>query len=45
MKIIGIPDEPAIAGTPAQIYDYYGLSVSNITKIAKKLLKNREIRQ
>lgn len=45
MKIIGIPDEPAIAGTSAQIYDYYGLSVSNITKIAKKLLKNRDIRQ
>jgi transketolase len=41
MKIIGIADEPAIAGTPAQVYDYYGLSVSNITKIAKKLLKNR----
>ena len=43
MKIIGIPDEPAITGTPVQIYDYYGLSISNITKVAKKLLKNRKV--
>lgn len=43
MKIIGILDEPAITGNPAQIYDYYGLNVSNVTKIAKKLLKNRKV--
>lgn len=43
MEIIGIPDEPAITGTPVQIYDYYGLSISNITKMAKKLLKNRKV--
>jgi len=43
MEIIGIPDEPAITGTPAQVYDYYGLSISNITKMAKKLLKNRKV--
>lgn len=43
MKIIGIPDEPAITGNPAQMYDYYGLNVSNITKIAKELLKNRKV--
>lgn len=39
MEIIGISDEPAITGNPAQAYDYYGLSVSNITKVAKKMLK------
>lgn len=39
MKIIGIPDEPAITGTPAQMYDHYGLNVPNITMAAKKILK------
>jgi len=39
MKIIGIPDEPAITGTPAQMYDHYGLSIPNITMVAKKMLK------
>jgi len=43
MEIIGIADEPAITGTPAQVYDYYGLSVPNITKVAKKLLKTRRV--
>lgn len=43
MEIIGIPDEPVITGTPMQVYDYYGLSTSNITKKAKKLLKNKKV--
>jgi len=40
MRIIGIPDEPAITGNSVQVYDYYGLSVLNITKLAKKMLRN-----
>lgn len=40
MKILGIPDEPVIAGSSAQIFEYYGLSVSNLCKISKEMLAN-----
>ncbi|MTI61504.1 MAG: transketolase family protein [Firmicutes bacterium] len=40
MKIIGIPDEPAIAGKPEEVYEYYGLSTPSIVEKAKKLLSN-----
>jgi transketolase len=43
MKIIGFPDETVITGNPAQVYDYYGLNVSNITKTAEELLKNKKV--
>ncbi|ORX22884.1 transketolase [Thermoanaerobacterium sp. PSU-2] len=39
MKILGIPDEPAIAGNSKQIFDYYGLSVSNLYDVSMSLLK------
>lgn len=39
MKILGIPDEPAIAGNSKQIFDYYGLSVSNLYNVSMSLLK------
>lgn len=39
MKILGIPDEPAIAGTSAQVYEHYGLNAAGITKIAKEMLE------
>jgi transketolase len=38
MKIIGIPDEPAIAGKSAEVFEYYGLSVGNVKTVAKELL-------
>ncbi len=38
VKIIGIPDEPAITGNTAQVFEYYGLSVENVKKIAVELL-------
>lgn len=38
MKILGIPDEPAIAGTTAQVFDHYGLNVENVKKLAQQLL-------
>jgi transketolase len=38
MKILGIPDEPAIAGTTGQVFDHYGLSVENVKKVAGQLL-------
>ncbi|QTL98691.1 transketolase family protein [Iocasia frigidifontis] len=40
MKIIGIPDEPAIAGKAEEVYEYYGLSTPSIVEEAKKLLSN-----
>jgi len=43
MKIIGIPDEPAIAGKSAEVFDHYGLSVENIKTIAKELLDDRGV--
>ncbi|AST57101.1 transketolase [Thermoanaerobacterium thermosaccharolyticum] len=39
MKILGMPDEPAIAGNSKQIFDYYGLSVSNLYNVSMSLLK------
>lgn len=39
VKIIGIPDEPAIAGTSAEIFEHYGLTAPNLCTVAKKLLK------
>ena len=35
IKIIGIPDEPAIAGKAVEVFEHYGLSVANIKAIAK----------
>jgi transketolase len=39
VKIIGIPDEPAISGTSGEIFQHYGLSVSNLCNVAKELLQ------
>lgn len=40
IKIIGIPDEPAISGTGAEIFRHYGLSSENLCKVAKEMLLN-----
>lgn len=37
MSILGIPDEPAIAGETKEVFEYYGISATNIAKIAKAL--------
>lgn len=34
LRILGIPDEPAISGKTAEVFAYYGLTVENIRKIA-----------
>lgn len=39
MKIIGIPDENVINAKPLDIFNYYGLTASNICKQALDLLK------
>jgi transketolase len=44
MKIVAIPDEPAIPGKSEEIFDYYGLSSGNICKIALDMLGSKSIK-
>jgi transketolase len=37
VRILGIPDEPAIAGKTAEIFRHYGLTADNVRKLALKL--------
>jgi transketolase len=38
VKILGLPDEPAIAGKTAEVFEYYGLSVDNIKMVAMQMV-------
>jgi transketolase len=38
MRIIGIPDEPAIAGKTAEVFSHYGISADNIKQVALDML-------
>jgi transketolase len=38
VKILGLPDEPAIAGKTTEVFEYYGLSVDNVKKVAIKMV-------
>lgn len=38
VKILGIPDEPAIPGKSGEVFRHYGISVENISRIALKML-------
>jgi transketolase len=38
IKIIGIPDEPAITGNASEVFEYYGLSAKNIFNIAIEMI-------
>jgi transketolase len=40
MRILGIPDEPAITGSTAEVFSHYGLTAANIRSIALNLLKS-----
>jgi transketolase len=42
MRIIGIPDEPAIAGKSAEVFEHYGISKSNLKQIALAMLGKQE---
>jgi transketolase len=39
MTIIGIPDEPAITGVTAEIFEHYGISASNGRKVALEMIQ------
>lgn len=38
VRIIGIPDEPAIAGKTAEVFEHYGISKENLKRIAVEML-------
>ncbi|HUC92870.1 MAG TPA: transketolase C-terminal domain-containing protein [Paenibacillus sp.] len=38
MRILGIPDEPAIAGKTSEVFEHYGISADNIKKLALEML-------
>lgn len=38
MKIMGIPDEPAIPGKSKEVFAHYGISAENLCKEAEKLI-------
>ncbi|MBM7570580.1 transketolase family protein [Aquibacillus albus] len=40
MKIIGIPDEPAITGKTPEVFNHYGISAANVSRIAKQMIGN-----
>lgn len=42
MRIIGIPDEPAIAGKTAEVFNHYGISSGNLKRVALEMLGRRE---
>lgn len=41
VKIIGIPDENAVHGSPAEIFDYYGISADNLAFQANRLIAQK----
>lgn len=38
MKILGVPDEPAIPGTSAEVMAYYGMSAAQVVTLAGQLV-------
>ncbi|MBO9598249.1 MAG: transketolase family protein [Cohnella sp.] len=38
VRILGIPDEPAIAGKTSEVFEHYGISAGNIKRIALEML-------
>lgn len=38
IRIVGIPDEPAIAGKTAEVFKHYGISADNLERVAFELL-------
>jgi transketolase len=38
MRIIGIPDEPAIAGKSAEVFKHYGIDADNLSRAALQML-------
>lgn len=41
LRIVGIPDEPAVTGNTAEVFAHYGIHPDNIKRIALELLSRR----
>ncbi|MNP83075.1 hypothetical protein D3C76_1819060 [compost metagenome] len=41
MRIMGIPDEPAIAGKTAEVFKHYGIHAEHLEQVALELLKGK----
>lgn len=38
VKIIGIPDEPAITGSATEVFQHYGLNIDHISQLTKQMI-------
>lgn len=41
MKLLGIPDEPAIAGKTAEVFEHYGISASNVRDVVNGMMQSK----
>ncbi|MDF2726118.1 MAG: Transketolase domain protein [Paenibacillus sp.] len=39
VRILGIPDEPAVAGNTSEVFKHYGITADNIRRIALKMME------
>jgi transketolase len=44
VNIVGIPDEPAIAGKTAEVFRHYGISAAHLQKLAHQLMHKQRAR-
>lgn len=44
LRILGIPDEPAIAGKTAEVFRHYGISAENVKQLAGELLRHTGVK-
>ncbi|OXM87444.1 transketolase family protein [Paenibacillus rigui] len=42
MRIIGIPDEPAVTGNTAEVFRHYGIHTEQLCSVARSLLQSTE---
>jgi len=40
VRILGIPDEPAVTGSSGQVFEHYGLTADNICSVAERMLQH-----
>lgn len=45
MRIIGIPDEPAVAGKTAEVFSHYGISADSLQRSALEMLEIKKNRK
>ena len=43
MKILAIPDEPAVAGNSAEVFYYYGITAENAVRIIREAIRKNDV--